>query len=87
MALTLTESAAKEMKRMLSERNKPDTTLVRIGVVGGGCSGFEYQMDFAEPAGGQDVRLRLFVRGITPPEREWAGFHRRGAEGRMNNAK
>jgi iron-sulfur cluster assembly protein len=48
MALTLTESAAKEMKRMLSERNKPETTLVRIGVVGGGCSGFEYQMDFAD---------------------------------------
>jgi iron-sulfur cluster assembly protein len=48
MQITLTEKAAIELKRMLAERNKPSTTIVRFGVAGGGCSGFEYQMDFAD---------------------------------------
>ena len=50
MALTLTESAARELKRLMSQRNLPATALVRIGVAGGGCSGFEYRMDIAETA-------------------------------------
>jgi iron-sulfur cluster assembly protein len=54
MQITLTEKAANELKRMLAERNKPSTTIVRFGVAGGGCSGFEYQMDFADVADEQN---------------------------------
>ncbi len=57
MQITLTEKAANELKRMLAEHNKPSTTVVRFGVAGGGCSGFEYRMDFADTADEQNDLL------------------------------
>ena len=44
MAVTLSERAAREVKRLISEQKLPDTTLLRIGVSGGGCSGFQYAL-------------------------------------------
>ena len=55
MALKLTERAAKELKRMFAEKKKPESTVVRLGVAGGGCSGFEYRMDFADVAAADDL--------------------------------
>ena len=55
MAVKLTERAAKELKRLFVEKNKPETTIVRLGVAGGGCSGFEYRMEFTETAAGDDL--------------------------------
>jgi iron-sulfur cluster assembly protein len=55
MALKLTENAAKELRRMIAEKKKPETTVVRLGVAGGGCSGFEYKMEFTETVDQQDV--------------------------------
>jgi len=46
MALTLTEKAAGEVKRIIGEQKMPSTSVLRVGVKGGGCSGFEYQLDF-----------------------------------------
>jgi iron-sulfur cluster assembly protein len=46
MALTLTERAAGEVKRILAEQKLPDTTALRVTVAGGGCSGFEYRLTF-----------------------------------------
>ncbi len=43
MAITLTETAIKEVKRVLETQQKPDGGL-RIGVKGGGCSGLSYNM-------------------------------------------
>ena len=51
MAVTLSERAAREVKRLISEQNLPDTTLLRIGVSGGGCSGFQYALVTSCPAG------------------------------------
>ncbi|MEZ6046973.1 MAG: iron-sulfur cluster assembly accessory protein [Planctomycetaceae bacterium] len=45
-AVTITEKAAAEIKRFLSEQELPDTTHVRIGVSGGGCSGVQYSFNF-----------------------------------------
>ena len=42
----ITEKAAGEMHRVLSEKKMPDTTVLRIGVAGGGCSGFSYSLGF-----------------------------------------
>ena len=43
----LTERAAKEIQRVIGEQNFPlDSTWVRIGAKGGGCSGFTYVLDF-----------------------------------------
>ena len=41
--ITLTDSAAKKIKSLLSE--KPETG-IRAAVQGGGCSGFTYQLKF-----------------------------------------
>ena len=49
-AVTLTEKAASEIKRVMSEQQMPETTSVRIGVTGGGCSGMQYSFGFDENA-------------------------------------
>ena len=46
MAVILTERAAKEVKRVLEEQKYDATTLLRVGITGGGCSGFSYSLGF-----------------------------------------
>lgn len=46
MAITLTERAASEVKRIMDEQKLDDGTVLRIGVTGGGCSGFSYALGF-----------------------------------------
>ena len=45
MAVTLTENAAVEVKKVMDEQ-KMENMLLRIGVAGGGCSGFSYSLGF-----------------------------------------
>lgn len=49
MALTLSERAAAEIRRMIQQQNLPQETAVRVRVIGGGCSGFEYRLSFEPP--------------------------------------
>lgn len=46
MAITLTETAAGEVRRILESQNLDSTTAVRMGIVGGGCSGLQYSLAF-----------------------------------------
>lgn len=46
MAVILTERAAKEVKRVLEEQKYDAATLLRVGITGGGCSGFSYSLGF-----------------------------------------
>src|SRR3989304_275910 len=46
MALKLTEKAAGEVKRIMTEQNVPGAAVLRVGVKGGGCSGFECALGF-----------------------------------------
>jgi iron-sulfur cluster assembly protein len=49
MPVTLTETAAKEVKRIMEEQNyNQEATMLRVGVAGGGCSGFQYSLTFDE---------------------------------------
>lgn len=48
MAVTVTEKAVSEIKRVIEGQNMPETTCLRIGVAGGGCSGFQYSLGFDE---------------------------------------
>ncbi len=48
MMLTLSENAAREVKRMMAEQHLPETAMLRVEVVGGGCSGYEYRLSFAQ---------------------------------------
>ena len=50
MAITVTEKAAAEVKRILGEQQGlPDKVYLRMRVVGGGCSGFQHKLDL-DPA-------------------------------------
>ncbi len=46
MAVSLTERAAKEVKKIIEDQKMETSTLLRVGVVGGGCSGFQYSLGF-----------------------------------------
>ena len=46
MAITLTERAATEVKKIKDENKYGAEYLLRVGVVGGGCSGFQYSLTF-----------------------------------------
>lgn len=49
MAILLSEGAAKEIKKIIAEQGLPeDKTRLRVGVRGGGCSGFSYLLDLVE---------------------------------------
>ncbi|MEL6341296.1 MAG: iron-sulfur cluster assembly accessory protein [Myxococcota bacterium] len=45
--VSLTERAAEMVKKAMEQENMPDHAL-RIGVLGGGCSGLQYLLDFSE---------------------------------------
>ena len=44
--ITLTERAVAELRRIVRDQNLPEGTVVRVGVKGGGCSGFSYTLGF-----------------------------------------
>ncbi len=46
MAVLLTEKAAAQVQKFKSENQMPENTFLRIGVTGGGCSGFSYSLSF-----------------------------------------
>lgn len=46
MAVALTEKAAKEVKRIIEEQKFEEDMVLRVGVAGGGCSGFQYSLGF-----------------------------------------
>jgi iron-sulfur cluster assembly protein len=56
MSVTLTELAAKEIKRVITEQKLPEDVALRIGVAGGGCSGFEYRLGFDEGGNVDEVQ-------------------------------
>src|ERR1700751_3054827 len=49
----LTENAIAKVKEIMGQQN-PAPTGLRVGVVGGGCSGFSYSMSFENGAGLMD---------------------------------
>ena len=76
--ITLTPSATQEVKRLIEKEQKPNVAL-RLGVKGGGCSGFSYQMLLDEATPKQydtvfeqdgvkvlvDAKSHLYVDGST----------------------
>lgn len=44
--ITLTERAIKELRRIVTDQTLPEGTALRVGVKGGGCSGFSYSLGF-----------------------------------------
>jgi len=46
MAVQLSEKAAHEVKRIMQDQKLDEAMLLRVGVAGGGCSGFQYSLGF-----------------------------------------
>jgi len=46
MSVILTEKAAAEVKRRIDDQKMEENTMLRVGVTGGGCSGFSYALAF-----------------------------------------
>jgi iron-sulfur cluster assembly protein len=44
--IALTDRAVKEIRRIIEEQKLPEGTALRVGVKGGGCSGFSYTLGF-----------------------------------------
>lgn len=44
--IRVSTTAAQEIKRLIGEHQLPETAGVRVGVTGGGCSGFSYALNF-----------------------------------------
>lgn len=64
-ALDLTATAVGKVKEILSQQS-PQPKGLRVSVVGGGCSGFSYQMNFENESNGIDKEfdfegLKVFV--------------------------
>ena len=62
MAITLSETAAKEVKSIIDEQAqrgeiKAELAKLRVGVKGGGCSGFNYSLDLVEDEAGESDEL------------------------------
>ncbi|MFQ5792731.1 MAG: iron-sulfur cluster insertion protein ErpA [Acidobacteriota bacterium] len=63
--VTMTATAATKVKEFLAQHNRPDAGL-RVRVVGGGCSGFQYQLALDDQASPEDQvyeqdGVKLFV--------------------------
>ena len=98
MGITLTEAAASEIKRVMEEQNRPELKYVRVGVAGGGCSGFQYAFDFTNSYDDSqdlmseqhgvgvvvDKKSDLFLDGTTVDF--YAGLEKRGFQFKNPNA-
>ncbi len=63
--INLTPTAITKVKEIMAQQN-PVPAGLRVGVVGGGCSGFSYSMSFENQAGMMDKQyefdgLKVFV--------------------------
>ena len=54
MPISLSETAAKEIKDIIKQQElSAEGTRLRVGVKGGGCSGFSYMLDLTEENKGE----------------------------------
>ena len=64
MAITLTETAASEIKRYMEDQKVEEGAVLRVGVAGGGCSGLQYSLGF-DTAFDPAIDARYAQHGVT----------------------
>lgn len=79
--VSITERAADKIKKIVATENRDDQGL-RVKVVGGGCSGLQYKLDFDNPRPGDrifdkdgakvivDMKSLLYVNGTEVDHKE-----------------
>src|SRR4029077_11286978 len=66
--IKLTESAAKKLGALLTKQGRPNGVL-RVAVVGGGCSGMQYKMDLQDGPANRDILVESAgVRVVVDPK-------------------
>ncbi|MCH8964367.1 MAG: iron-sulfur cluster assembly accessory protein [Planctomycetes bacterium] len=70
MAIELTERAAQEVKTIFEQNSLPaEKSYLRLGVKGGGCSGFSYALDLTEKKNDNDEEWEMHgVKVICDPQ-------------------
>ncbi len=67
--INITEKAAAEIKRIKAENKLPESHALRLGVKGGGCSGFSYVLGFdSEAKTGDEVFDLHGIRILVDPK-------------------
>ena len=62
--IEFTEKAGQRVTTIMKEQKVPNNTYVRVGVKGGGCSGFTYTVDFDIRERKFDLKFESFGLGI-----------------------
>lgn len=66
--IRLTENAANKIKSLLDRQGRPDGVL-RVAVMGGGCSGLQYKMDLQDQPASRDILvLSVGVKVVVDPK-------------------
>ena len=70
MAIEVTETAVREIKNIVEQQElDAEKVYLRLGVKGGGCSGFSYLLDLTETANEQDEMFAQHgVRVVCDPK-------------------
>jgi iron-sulfur cluster assembly protein len=67
--IEITERAVSEVRRIVSEQKLPEATALRVGVKGGGCSGFSYTLGFDDQVSETDQIYEIEgVRVVCDPK-------------------
>ena len=66
--ITVTSVAAEKIKGIKTAQQAPAEAGLRIRVVGGGCSGFQYQLAFDSPQAGDQVFEQDGVKVVVDPK-------------------
>jgi iron-sulfur cluster assembly protein len=65
--ITVTEKAARRIRTIAEKEGRPEPIL-RVRVVAGGCSGFSYELGFADAVGAEDAVIQVDgVRVLVDP--------------------
>jgi len=69
MGITITQHAAEKIKGVFEANDMPANACLRVGIKGGGCSGFSYTLDVsAEPADTDEVFESEGMRIVCDPK-------------------
>jgi iron-sulfur cluster assembly protein len=64
MSVTLSERAASEVKKIMADQKMGPEQMLRVGVTGGGCSGFTYALGFDDKYD-EKIDSRREYHGVT----------------------
>lgn len=66
--ITLTDNAVQELRALLTAKQAPETSGLRLGVQRGGCAGLQYTMKVGEPEADDTVIAQGGVRVFLSPD-------------------